>query len=356
MLESAGTPSSDSDSEKRMTDKANRKPRVLSGIQPSGNLTIGNYLGALKQWVQVQREYDCFYCVVDLHAITVAQDPRELRQKTRESAAMYIAAGLDPEVSTIFVQSHIPAHAELAWMLTCMAPLGWLQRMTQFKDKAGKQSQESIGAGLLNYPSLMAADILLYHADFVPVGDDQNQHLEFTRDLAGRFNHIYGDTFTLPLVMNPAAGARVMGLDNPTAKMSKSEASENHAIFLLDSLPRARKKIMRAVTDSHRDIRFSADPERAGINNLLTIYQAITQEASADIEAHFADKGYGDLKKAVAECVAATLEPLQRRYNELMNEAGYLDAVLKLGRDKAAAVAEKTLKRAQENMGFLAPS
>ena len=239
-------------------------------------------------------------------------------------------------------------------MLTCMAPLGWLQRMTQFKDKASKQQQESIGAGLLNYPSLMAADILLYHAELVPVGDDQNQHLEFTRDLAGRFNHLYGDTFTLPSVMNPQAGARVMGLDRPTAKMSKSDASENHAVFLLDSLPAARKKIMRAVTDSHRDIRFSDDPERAGVNNLLTIYQAITGESSADIEAHFADKGYGDLKRAVADQVLATLEPLQARYNQLMNEAGYLDGVLKLGREKAGAVAERTLKLAQERIGLLA--
>ncbi|MCY4064555.1 MAG: tryptophan--tRNA ligase [Chloroflexi bacterium] len=333
-----------------------KKPRVLSGIQPSGNLTIGNYLGALKQWVEVQHDYDCFYCVVDLHAITAAQDPADLRQKTRESAAMYIAAGLDPEISTIFVQSHVPAHSELAWMLTCMAPLGWLHRMTQFKDKSAKQTQESIGAGLLNYPNLMAADILLYHADLVPVGDDQNQHLEFTRDLAQRFNHMYGDTFTLPSVMNPQAGARVMGLDNPTAKMSKSEAAENHAVFLLDSLPAARKKIMRAVTDSHREIRFSKERERAGINNLLTIYQAITNEPSEAIEAGFADKGYGDLKRAVADRVASTLEPLQARYYELMNEAGYLDSVLKLGREKAGAIAEATLKLAQERMGFLAPS
>lgn len=339
-----------------MAAENGNKPRVLSGIQPSGNLTIGNYLGALKQWVAVQHDYDCFYCVVDLHAITVAQDPQELRRKTRESAAMYIAAGIDPEISTVFVQSHIPAHSELAWMLTCMAPLGWLNRMTQFKDKSAKQSQESIGAGLLNYPSLMAADILLYHADLVPVGDDQNQHLEFTRDLAQRFNHLYGETFTLPSVMNPQAGARVMGLDNPTAKMSKSEASENHAVFLLDDLARARKKVMRAVTDSHREIRFSDDRERAGVNNLLTIYQAITDETREAIESGFADKGYGDLKRAVADCVVGTLEPLQARYNELMDEAGYLDSVLKIGREKAADIANDTLKMAQARMGFLAPS
>ncbi len=335
---------------------SSNKPRVFSGIQPSGNLTIGNYLGALKQWVEVQHEYDCFYCVVDLHAITTAQDPAELRQKSRESAAMYIAAGIDPEISTIFVQSQIPAHSELAWMLTCLAPLGWLYRMTQFKDKSAKQTQESIGAGLLNYPTLMAADILLYHAELVPVGDDQRQHLEFTRDLAQRFNHLYGETFTLPSVMTPKAGARVMGLDNPTAKMSKSDDAENHAVFLLDQLPRARKKIMRAVTDSQREIRFSEDPERAGINNLLTIYQAITNETGEQIERHFADKGYGDLKRAVADCVLSTLEPLQARYNELMNEEGYLDSVLKLGREKASGIAENTLKLAQERMGFLASS
>ena len=339
-----------------MTDENGSKPRVLSGIQPSGNLTIGNYLGALKQWVAVQHDYDCFYCVVDLHAITVAQDPDELRQKTRESAAMYIASGIDPEISTVFVQSQVPAHSELAWMLTCMAPIGWLQRMTQFKDKAGKQAQESIGAGLLNYPSLMAADILLYHAELVPVGDDQNQHLEFTRDLAQRFNHIYGPTFTVPSVMNPQAGARIMGLDKPTAKMSKSDEAENHAVFLLDDLKRARKKVMRAVTDSQREIRFSGDPERAGVNNLLTIYQAVTDEPRATIEASFADKGYGDLKRAVADCLVDTLQPLQARYYELMNEAGYLDSVLKIGREKASDIAADTLKLAQDRMGFLAAS
>ena len=339
-----------------MAELTNSKPRVLSGIQPSGNLTIGNYLGALKQWVEVQSDYDCFYCVVDLHAITAEQDPQELRRKTRESAAIYIAAGIDPEVSTVFVQSHVPAHSELAWMLTCMAPLGWLNRMTQFKDKSAKQAQESIGAGLLNYPSLMAADILLYHAELVPVGDDQRQHLEFTRDLAQRFNHLYGETFTLPSVMTPKAGARVMGLDNPRAKMSKSEDSENHAVYLLDDLSRARKKIMRAVTDSYREIRFSDERERAGVNNLLTIYQAVTGETRQEIEAHFASKGYGDLKRDVADCVVATLEPLQARYNELMDEAGYLDSVLKVGREKAAEIAEETLKRAQDRIGFLAPS
>lgn len=338
------------------SDKNTKKQRVLSGIQPSGDLTIGNYLGALKQWVAEQHVFDSFFCVVDMHAITTLQNPDELRQKTREVAALYIASGINPDISTIFVQSHIPAHAELAWMLTCLAPLGWLNRMTQFKDKSAKQEQESIGAGLLNYPSLMAADILLYQANAVPVGDDQRQHLEFTRDLAQRFNHLFGETFTIPEVMVPKAGARVMGLDNPTAKMSKSDPSEYHAIYLLDPPSRVKKKVMRSVTDSFREIRFSSEPERAGINNLLTIYQAIAGETDDAIESHFADKGYGDLKKAVVEQVNSVLEPLQAKYYELMNEQGYLDSVLKTGREKAADVANDTLKTAKTNMGFLAPS
>lgn len=339
-----------------MTLDTNNKPRVLSGIQPSGNLTIGNYLGALKQWVVQQSNYDSFFCVVDLHAITVQQDPETLRQKTREVAALYLASGIDPEVSTIFIQSHIPAHSELAWMLTCLAPLGWLNRMTQFKDKSAKQSQESIGAGLLNYPSLMAADILLYQANAVPVGDDQRQHLEFTRDLAQRFNHLYGETFVIPEVMIPEAGARVMGLDEPTSKMSKSNESEYHAIYLLDEKSSLKKKIMRSVTDSYREIKFSADPERAGVNNLLTIHQAITGETTAEVEAFFDGKGYGDLKKTVLNSVIELLEPLQAEYYRLMNEAGYLDGILKQGSEKAADVANDTLKIAKERMGFLLSS
>ncbi|MGB1285736.1 MAG: tryptophan--tRNA ligase [Aggregatilineales bacterium] len=334
-----------------MTDKK----RVLSGIQPSGNLTIGNYLGALKQWVAEQDVYDCFFCVVDLHAITVAQNPDQLRQKSREVAALYIASGIDPEKSTIFVQSQIPAHAELAWILTCMAPLGWLQRMTQFKDKASKQdSQESIGAGLLNYPTLMAADILLYQAKAVPVGDDQRQHLEYTRDLAQRFNHIYGETFTMPEVMIPKAGARVMGLDTPTAKMSKSEASEYHAVYLLDEPGKLKKKIMRAVTDSGNEIVFSDDPEKAGVKNLLNIYQALTEKTQSEVLADFAGaRGYGDLKKAVLNATRDLLTPLQVRYNEIIGESGYLDDILEEGANRAGKVAEKTLKDVKEKVGFL---
>jgi tryptophanyl-tRNA synthetase len=329
------------------------KKRVFSGIQPSGNLHIGNYLGALQQWVAMQDEYDCFYCVVDLHAITLPQDPAELRAGTRAAAGVYLAAGLDPEKATIFVQSHVPAHSELAWILSCFSPLGWLQRMTQFKDKSAKQQQDSIGAGLLNYPTLMAADILLYQTHAVPVGDDQRQHLEYTRDLAQRFNHLYGDTFTVPEAIIPKAGARVMGLDNPLMKMSKSEDSEYHAVYLLDDLNRARKKVMRAVTDSGKEIRFSNDSEKAGVNNLLTIYQALTHRANPDIEAEFDGKGYGELKKAVAEQVVERLKPLQARYNEIAGEQGYLDDVLRQGAERAAAIAEKTLKQVQERVGFL---
>ncbi|MBZ0301329.1 MAG: tryptophan--tRNA ligase [Anaerolineae bacterium] len=332
------------------------KKRVLSGIQPSGNLTIGNYLGALLHWVEDQDLYENYFCVVDLHAITLPQDPQELRQKTREVSALYMAAGLDPQKATIFIQSHIPAHAELAWILTCLSPLGWLNRMTQFKDKAAKQQADSVSAGLLNYPVLMAADILLYQAHGVPVGDDQRQHLELTRDLAQRFNHIYGETFVIPEALIPRAGARVMGLDDPLSKMSKSTAGDYHAVYLLDPPNAARKKIMRATTDSGREIRFSTLPEKAGVNNLLTIYQALTHDSNEAIEASFEGKGYGDLKKAVAEVVIAALEPLQRRYHQLLDEEGYLEQVLADGAERAATLAEKTLKEVKDRVGFLAPA
>jgi tryptophanyl-tRNA synthetase len=329
------------------------KKRVLSGIQPSGNLTIGNYLGALRQWVAEQDFYDCYFCVVDLHAITLPQDPEQLRAKTREVAALYLASGLDPEKVTIFVQSHVSAHAELAWILTCSSPVGWLNRMTQFKDKAAKQTQDSLSAGLLNYPILMAADILLYQAHAVPVGDDQRQHLEFTRDLAQRFNHLYGDAFTIPDAMIPKEGARIMGLDDPSKKMSKSEAADYHAVYLLDDPGRVKKTLMRAVTDSFSDIKFSDDPERAGVRNLLTIYQTLTNQSREQIEDFFTGKGYGDLKKAVVQQVAERLQPLQDRYRQIMNDPGYLDGVLARGAERASAVAEKTLNAVKDKVGFL---
>lgn len=334
-----------------------RQKRVLSGVQPSGSLTIGNYVGALKQWAREQYNFESFFCVVDLHAVTVPYDPVELREKTREVAALYLACGIDPAVSTVFVQSHVPAHSELAWLLNCITPLGWLYRMTQFKDKAARQQADSVGTGLLDYPVLMAADILLYQTDAVPVGDDQRQHLELTRDIAQRFNHLFGETFTIPEAMIPPAGARIKGLDNPLVKMSKSlTESEYHAVYLLDPPDRIKKKIMRAVTDSGRDIRFSDDPEKAGVNNLLEIYEAFTDQPRDAIEAHFAQaRGYGDLKKEVADVVIAALQPIQQRYRELTSEKGFIDELLAQGAQRASAVAEATLRRARENMGFLMP-
>lgn len=339
-----------------MTDhKRQRPPRILSGIQPSGNLHIGNYLGALKQWVQLQTQYECFYCIVDLHAITVQQDPQALREGTRRNAAVYLACGIDLQYSTVFVQSHVPPHSELAWILGCFTPMGWLNRMTQFKDKAAKQQAESVGSGLYTYPVLMAADILLYQADLVPVGDDQRQHLELTRDLAQRFNSLYGEVFTIPNVFIPKAGARIMGLDNPLTKMSKSDTSDLHAVHILDTPDRIKKKIMRAVTDSGSDIRFSEAPEKAGVNNLLTIYQAFTGETHEAIESRFAGRGYGDLKKAVVEVTVEGLRPIQERYEQIAGEGGYIDQALAEGAAKASAVATETLHAVRERVGFLQP-
>ncbi len=334
-----------------MVDK--NKKRVLSGIQPSGNLTIGNYLGALRQWVAEQDIYDCFFCVVDLHAITIHQEPETLRQKTREVAALYIASGIDPQKAKIFIQSHVPAHSELSWILTCLSPLGWLQRMTQFKDKSARQQQDSVGAGLLMYPALMAADILLYQAEAVPVGDDQRQHLEFTRDIAQRFNHLYGEVFTIPEAMIPKAGARIMGLDEPTSKMSKSDGGDYHAVYLLDTQKRAQKKIMRAVTDNFAEIRFSNDKERAGVNNLLMVYQALSGDSTDEIETAFVGKGYGDLKRTVAEAVTDMLKPLQEEYNRIIGEEGYLDQVLHEGSSRAEEIANETLKQVKDAIGLV---
>jgi tryptophanyl-tRNA synthetase len=336
-------------------DSAKQRKRVLSGVQPSGSLTIGNYVGALRQWAREQHRFESFFCVVDLHAVTVPYDPAILRDKTREVAALYLACGIDPDISTVFVQSHIPAHSELTWLLNCITPLGWLNRMTQFKDKSAKQQAESISTGLLDYPVLMAADILLYQADAVPVGDDQRQHLELARDVAQRFNHLFGETFTLPEAMIPLSGARVKGLDDPTNKMSKSETdSEYHAVYLLDSPDRVKKKIMRAVTDSGREIRFSDDPEKAGVNNLLEIYAAFTGESHEQVEVRFSTaRGYGDLKKAVVEVVNDALARIQATYRELTSDEGFIDDLLACGAMRASEVAERTLQTAQERMGFL---
>jgi tryptophanyl-tRNA synthetase len=324
------------------------KTRVFSGMQPSGNLHIGNYLGALKNWVRIQPEYECIFCIVDLHAITLYQDPSELRAKIREIAALYLAAGLDPEHCTIMVQSAVPAHAELAWMLTCVTPVGWLERMTQYKIKAAKQ--ESVGDGLLQYPVLMAADILLYQAGIVPVGEDQSQHMELTRDIAQRFNSLYGDTFVVPGTSLPAVGARIMGLDDPTQKMSKSADGAGHAVALLDPPAKIRKTIMRATTDSNPAVDF--DAAGPGVLNLLAIYQAFSGASNEEMKTRFMGMRYGDLKKQVAEMAIAHLEPFQQRYREITADPAYLAGVLRAGAERVAPIANSTVQLVKERMGL----
>ena len=326
------------------------KKRVLSGIQPSGDLHIGNYLGALRNWVKIQYDYESIFCIVDLHAVTVYQKPAELQSKIEEIAALFLASGIDPKHSAVIVQSAVPAHAELAWMLTCVTPVGWLQRMTQFKAKA--ESQETVGDGLLQYPVLMAADILLYQAAIVPVGDDQSQHLELTRDIAQRFNSLYGDTFAMPETSLPAVGARVMGLDEPDKKMSKSAQGAGHAIALLDPPNVIRRKIMRATTDSNPAVDFAAPGP--GVANLLTIFQAFSDWTNDRMQSHFAGMRYGDLKKQVAEAVVAGLEPLQKRYNEIVAEPGYLRGVLAEGAARVAPIANQTVDLVKQRMGLYA--
>jgi tryptophanyl-tRNA synthetase len=334
-----------------VSPKQEMKARVLSGIQPTGSPHIGNYLGALKNWVKIQYDYDSIYCIVDLHAITIYQNPAELRAKTEELAAMLLAIGIDPLHSAIVVQSSVPAHAELAWMLTCVTPVGWLERMTQYKAKT--QAQETIGDGLLQYPVLMAADILLYQAAIVPVGDDQSQHLELARDIAQRFNSLYGETFTMPATHLPTVGSRIMGLDEPDKKMSKSAEGAGHAVSLLDPPDVIRKKIMRATTDSNPSVDFeSMGP---GVRNLLTIFQAFTNGTDADVRAHFTGMRYGDLKKQVAEAVASALEPVQKRYREITSEAGYIAHVLEQGAKKVTPLATDTVVKVKKAMGLYVP-
>jgi tryptophanyl-tRNA synthetase len=323
------------------------KTRVLSGVQPSGNLHLGNYLGAIKRWVDNQDEFDNFFCIVDLHAITVYQKPDELRAKIRELAALFLAAGIDPKHSRIVVQSTVPAHAELAWLLTCVTPIGWLERMTQFKAKAG--AQESVGDGLFQYPVLMAADILLYQAAIVPVGEDQIQHLELTRDIAQRFNSLYGETFVMPATKLRQVGARIMGLDDPTVKMSKSAPGSGHAIALLDPPDRIRKTILRATTDSNPAVDF--ETMGPGVANLLAIFQAFSDWTNERMRAHFTGLRYGELKKQVADMVIAKMEPIQQRYREITSEPGYLESVLRAGAEAVTPIANATVALAKERMG-----
>jgi tryptophanyl-tRNA synthetase len=325
------------------------KKRVFSGIQPSGDLHLGNYLGALKRWVDAQDETDNIFCIVDMHAITVPQDPIELRKKIRELAAIYFAAGLDPQKSTVFVQSDISAHAELGWILNCFTPTGWLNRMTQFKDKAG-DDRESVSTGLYDYPVLMAADILLYQTDEVPVGEDQKQHVELTRDIAQRFNGIYGETFKLPEPKISQIAARVMSLDDPTKKMSKSNPSANSRINLLDDPELIRSKIMKATTDSEGVVKF--DQDRPGVYNLLEIYENLTGKTRQEIESHFVGKGYGDFKKEVAEVVVEALKPLQEKYSELMANPETIEKMLQEGANKIRPMAEQTLVEVKKKVGL----
>jgi tryptophanyl-tRNA synthetase len=326
------------------------KKRVFSGIQPTGNLHLGNYLGALRNWEETQAMYDNFFCIVDLHAITLPIDPKELHQSIRQLAAIYLATGLDTRYCTLFIQSHVHEHAELSWILECFTPMGWLNRMTQFKSKAG-ENVDSVPTGLYCYPALMAGDILLYHTNYVPVGDDQRQHVEFTRDLAQRFNSLYGqEVFTLPEAQIREVGARIMSLDNPTNKMSKSDPNPNSRINILDDPKTIKQKIGRATTDSLRLVTF--DSERPGITNLLTIYQLLTEYSQQEIEAEFAGKGYGDFKAALTERLVATLEPIQKRYYELMNDPVTLENILKQGAEQARPIAAATLQHVKNVIGL----
>ena len=338
-------------------EQANSAPRkrIFSGIQPSGDLTLGSYMGAIKNWVPLQDEYDCIYCIVDMHAITVRQDPALLRRRTLEQLAQYIACGLDPEKNTLFIQSHVPAHAQLGWVLNCYTMFGELSRMTQFKDKSAKHA-DNINGGLFTYPALMAADILLYQADFVPVGDDQKQHVELTRDVAIRFNNVYGETFKVPEAYIPRVGARIMSLQDPTSKMSKSDKDPNGCVHLLEKPEDIMRKFKRAVTDSdtsERCVRF--DPEnKPGVANLMQIYSSCTGESFAQIEEDFAGKGYGAFKTAVGEAVVETLRPIQDETHRILRDKAYLESVYKMGAEKACTDAWKTLRKVYKKLGFVA--
>lgn len=325
------------------------KKVIFSGMQPSGHVTLGNYLGALKNWTTLQEDYNCLFCVVDMHSITVRQDPPTLRRLSREFLMQYIAAGIDPEENVMYYQSHVPAHAELAWILNCYTYMGELNRMTQFKDKS-KSHAENINAGLFTYPALMAADILLYQTDLVPVGADQKQHLELARDIAIRFNNTHGDTFKVPEGYFGKVGARVMSLQEPTKKMSKSDPDVNGFVSILDGPDVIARKFRRAITDSDNEIRF--DEAKPGISNLLSIYSAITGKTIEESERDFDGKGYGDFKMGVAEVVIDELRPLQERYNQLTKDKAYIDSIIKKNAQTANYLATKTLRKVQRKVGF----
>jgi tryptophanyl-tRNA synthetase len=331
-------------------EQTEQKKVIFSGIQPSGELTLGNYIGALKNWVKLQDEYDCYYCIVDMHAITVRQEPKDLRRRTLEVLAIYIAAGIDPDKNTIFIQSHVPAHAEAGWLLNCNTYMGELSRMTQFKDKSQKYGNNII-AGLFNYPVLMAGDILLYQTDLVPVGVDQKQHLELARDIAERFNHAYSPTFKVPEPYIPKEGAKIMDLQEPTKKMSKSSENPNSYIFIMDPPEVIRKKISRAVTDSLGIVKYSDD--QPGVKNLMTILSIFTGKSIEEIEKEYEGQGYAQFKKDVAEAIVEELEPIQKKVKELTDNKEYLESIYKKGAEKANYVATKTLRKMQKKIGFI---
>lgn len=327
----------------------NDKKVLYSGMQATGNLTLGNYLGALKNWLNLSDEYECFWGVMDLHSITIRQNPAEFRKRARNLLTLYIAAGLDPVKNCIYFQSHVSAHAELGWILDCFTYMGELSRMTQFKDKAAKHA-DNINAGLYTYPVLMAADILLYQADYVPVGKDQMQHLEITRDIANRFNSLYGDVFTIPEAYIGKSGAKIMSLQDPTKKMSKSDENPNGSIYLMDDPDTILRKCKRAVTDSDSEIRYSED--KPGVSNLLDIYTACTGKTVAEAEKEFDGKGYGDFKVAVAESVISILRPMQEEFERLSKDKTYIDGIIKENDEKARYFANKTLRKARKKIGF----
>ncbi|NLX61212.1 MAG: tryptophan--tRNA ligase [Tissierellia bacterium] len=326
------------------------KKVVFSGVQPSGSLTIGNYIGAIKNWVSLQDEYECYYCIVDLHSITVPQEPKNLRKNTLELLAVYLACGLDPEKCTLFIQSHVSAHAELSWVLSTMSYMGQLSRMTQYKEKSQRVG-ENVNAGLFTYPVLMAADILLYQADLVPVGEDQKQHLELARDLAERFNNRYSPTFKVPEPLIKKEGARIMSLQNPQKKMSKSDDNENGYILILDKPEDIRRKVKRAVTDSIGVVRYS--DEQPGIKNLIEIYSAFSKDSIEDIEKRYEGIGYGKFKEDLAEVVIEGLRPIQEKFDSYMKNKDYLESVYKQGAEKARYISNKTLRKVYRKIGFI---
>ena len=326
------------------------KKVIFSGIKPSGDLTLGNYIGAIKNWVKLQEDYECYFCVVDLHAITVKQEPKDLRKRTLEILAIYVASGIDPEKNTLFIQSHVPAHSEAGWLLNCYTYMGELGRMTQYKDKS-KNSGESISAGLFNYPVLMAADILLYQTNLVPVGKDQLQHLEIARDIGERFNKTYSDTFVIPEPYIPKTGAKIMDLQDPSKKMSKSEENVNGYILIMDPPEVIRKKVNRAVTDSIGEVKYN--DEQLGVKNLMTILMTITGKSVEEIEEKYEGLGYAEFKSDVAEAIVSELEPVQIKIKEYIGNKDYLEGIYKKGAEKANYVANKTLRKMQKKIGFI---